>query len=179
MKIATWKRTVQARADAEEAHVKPIDVKATEEAADGKAALGNETTKEATYEQKVTAWVERFRNKADGKKAKRKAARKKAALRKETIEESPLRKIAFVKGKTIEGSLPKKKAVIKGSLEVEEGGPTDQVQGTRDNNEPSNDHNDDLGTLPPLGVCGNRGPIGAVEQVQASKWSSLGGRPCH
>ena len=56
-KIAAWKLANQARADVEEAHEKPIDVEATEKAADGKAALGNDTTIEATYEQMVEAWI--------------------------------------------------------------------------------------------------------------------------
>ena len=81
----------------------------------------------------------------------------KAAPRDEIIEESPLTRT---------------KAVSKGSLEIEEGGPTDQVLGTRATKEPIEDHNDDLRT-------GNQGPRGAIEQVQASKWSSQGGRPCH
>lgn len=70
--------------------------------------------------------------------------KKKAVIRKETIAESPLKKIVFLRGETIEGSLPKKKAVSKGTLEIEEGGPPDQVLGTRANNDPSKDHNDDL-----------------------------------
>lgn len=45
--IKAWKRSVQVRADAEEAHEKPIDVEVTERAADKKAALGKEITKEA------------------------------------------------------------------------------------------------------------------------------------
>ena len=50
----------------------------------------------------------------------------------------------FLRGETIEGSLPKLKAVSKGSLEIEEGGPTNQVLGSRATKEPIEDHNDDL-----------------------------------
>ena len=67
--------------------------------------------------------MEYFQTKADGRKAKKKTAKKKAALRKETIAESPLKKIVFLRGETIEGSLPKKKAVSKGPLGIEEGAP--------------------------------------------------------
>ena len=165
-KIGAWAAwSIQARADIKEAHVEPIEVKATEEASVGKAALG----KEATYEQRVEAWIERFGTKADGKKATNKTAKKKAVQRKETIEESSLKKIVFIRGETIEGSSPmmkaaprdeiieespltRTKAVSKGSLEIEEGGPTDQVLDIEE---------------------------GAIEQVQASKRSSHGGRPCH
>ena len=79
--IAAWKCTVQARADVKEAHEKPIDAEATERAADGKAALRNDTTKEAIYEQKVAAWIECFQTKADGRKVKKKAAKKEAGAR--------------------------------------------------------------------------------------------------
>ena len=37
--------------------------------------------KEAIYEQKVAAWIEHFRTKADGKKVKKKAAKKEAGAR--------------------------------------------------------------------------------------------------
>ena len=90
------------------------------------------------------------------KRPRKKAAKKKATLRDETIVESPLMR----------------KAVSKGSLEIKEGCPPDQVLGTRATKEPIEDHNDDLRT-------GNQGPRGAIEQVQASKWSSQGGHPCH
>ena len=54
MKIAAWKRTVQVRADAKEAHVKPIDTEATEKAADKKAALRKETIAESPLKKKAT-----------------------------------------------------------------------------------------------------------------------------
>ena len=68
------------------------------------------------------------------------------------MEKTPLKKIVFLRGETIEGSLPKKDAVEKDSLEIEEGGPMDQVLEIEE---------------------------GAIEQVQASKRSSQGRRPCH
>ena len=71
-----------------------------------------------------------------------------------------------------ESPLTKMKAVSKGSLEIEEGGPTDQVLGTRATKEPIEDHNDDL-------HAGSQRPRGAIEQVQALEGSSQGGRPCH
>ena len=43
---------------------------------------------EATYEQKVAAWIEHLGTKANGKKAKKKAAKTKAAVRDGTSAES-------------------------------------------------------------------------------------------
>ena len=48
----------KARTDVKEAHEELDEVKAPEEAADGKAALEKETTREAPYEERVEAWVE-------------------------------------------------------------------------------------------------------------------------
>ena len=45
------------------------EVKAPEEAADGKAALGKDSTREAPYEQRVEAWAERFGSKAHESRA--------------------------------------------------------------------------------------------------------------
>ena len=53
-KIVDWKRTVQVRADAKEAHEKLIDAKAIEKAADKKAALRKETIEEAPLKKKAT-----------------------------------------------------------------------------------------------------------------------------
>ena len=122
-KIGAWAAwSIYAKADTKEANVEPIEVKANEEAAVEKAALG----KEATYEQRVEAWIERFGNKADGTKATKETARAKAVLKKNTIEESPFKRIVFLKGETLEESLveegfPPMKAISKGSPEVEEG----------------------------------------------------------
>ena len=52
--IVAWKQTVQVGADAKEAHVKPINAEATEKAADKKAALGTETTKEVALKKEAT-----------------------------------------------------------------------------------------------------------------------------
>ena len=94
-KIGAWAAwSIQAKADIKEAHVEPIEVKATEEASVGKAALG----KEATYEQRVEAWIECFGAKANGKKAKKETAKEKAAPRKETMSKSPWKRIVFRKG---------------------------------------------------------------------------------
>ena len=116
-------------------------------------AAQKEATKEATNEEKIEAWLERLQTKADRKKAKRKAAKTKAASRDGTIEESSLKKIVFIRGETMEGSSPmmkaaprdkiivespltRTKAVSKGSLEIEEGGPTDHVLENKGPEEP-------------------------------------------
>ena len=50
-KIGAWAAwSLQARAEVKEAHEEPVEVKAPEEAADGKAALDKESTREAPYE---------------------------------------------------------------------------------------------------------------------------------
>ena len=53
-KIAAWKQTVQARADAKEAHKKPIDAKAIEKPADKEAALRDKTIVESPLKKKAT-----------------------------------------------------------------------------------------------------------------------------
>ena len=53
-KIMASKRIVQARADAKEAHEKPIDVKAMENAAEKKAAPRKETIEESPLKKKTT-----------------------------------------------------------------------------------------------------------------------------
>ena len=75
-KIGAWAAWyIQAKADVKGAHEEPIDVEATNDAAVEKAALKKESSKEATYEQKVEAWIERLQPRANDKKAKKKTAK--------------------------------------------------------------------------------------------------------
>ena len=83
------------------------------------------TTKGATYEEKVEAWIERLRTKCGGKKAKKKAVKLKAASRDGTIAKSPLKKIEFIRGKTTEGSSPMMKAAPRDEI-IEESPLTDE-----------------------------------------------------
>ena len=93
-KIRAWAAwSLQARADVKEAHEEPVEVKAPEKAADSKAALGKESTREAPYEQRVEAWVERFGNKAHGSRATKGTAKAKAAPKEDSSAKFPLKKI--------------------------------------------------------------------------------------
>ena len=54
-----------------------------------------------------------------------------------------MKKIEFIKGESIKGSLPNKGAVSKGSPEIEEGCSPGKVLGTRATEEPIDDLNED------------------------------------
>ena len=82
----------------EEAHEEPVEVKAPEETADDEAALDEESTTEAPYEERVEAWVDRFGNKAHESRATKKSAMTKAAPTRVFRAKGPLRKIEFLKG---------------------------------------------------------------------------------
>ena len=132
-----------------EAHEEPDEVKAPEETADDEAALGKESTTEAPYEERVEACVDRFRNKAHGSRDTKETAKAKAAPKEDSSAKAPLKKIEFLKGETMKGTFPEKKAAPrdrmieessltrteaakKDSLATEEGGPRDQVGSSDD-----------------------------------------------
>ena len=93
---AAW--ALLARANVKEAHEGLGENKAPEESADKEAALEEESSSKATYEERVKAWTAQFGKKAQKERAEMKSAKVKAAPARIFRSKGLLRKIELLQG---------------------------------------------------------------------------------